>query len=108
MTGGGWSGADRGAGWLRRRTLVVERAGRGEPRAHAGRVELPLAHDDWPAFLAEDDRGTRPAAGTGTTAAETTAAETAAAETAVTARTTRTGPAPVEDPDRPSRLRLVG
>ncbi len=36
VTGGGWSGADRGAGWLRRRTLVVERAGRGEPRAPRG------------------------------------------------------------------------
>lgn len=99
VTGGGWSGADRGAGWLRRRTLVVERAGRGgAARPTRLEVELPLVHEDWPAFLAEDDRGTRPAAGTGATAAET----------AVTARTTRTGPAPVEDPDRPSRLRLVG
>ncbi|UTT57842.1 hypothetical protein [Cellulosimicrobium cellulans] len=104
VTGGGWSGADRGAGWLRRRTLVVERAGRGgAARPVRLEVELPLLHEDWPAFLAEDARGTRPAAGTGATAAETTAAETA-----VTARTTRTGPAPVEDPDRHSRLRLVG
>lgn len=95
VTGGGWSGADRGAGWLRRRTLVVERAGRGgAARPTRLEVELPLVHEDWPAFLAEDARGTRPAAGTGATAA-------GAAETAhETAR--------ADDPDRPSRLRLVG
>lgn len=95
VTGGGWSGADRGAGWLRRRTLVVERAGRGgAARPTRLEVELPLVHEDWPAFLAEDARGTRPAAGTGATAAGTaeTAHETARAD----------------DPDRPSRLRLVG
>jgi hypothetical protein len=56
VTGGGWSGADRGAGWLRRRTLVVERAGRGgAARPTLLEVELPLAHDDWPAFLAEPE-----------------------------------------------------
>ncbi|WP_415296194.1 hypothetical protein [Cellulosimicrobium sp. SJTW-1] len=95
VTGGGWSGADRGAGWLRRRTLVVERAGRGgAARPVRLEVELPLGHEDWPAFLAEDARGPRPAAGTGAIAAGT-------AETAhETAR--------VDDPDRPSRLRLVG
>ncbi|MFE6235089.1 hypothetical protein [Cellulosimicrobium sp. NPDC057862] len=90
VTGGGWSGADRGAGWLRRRSLVVERAGRGgAARPTRVEVELPLAHEDWPAFLAEDARGTRPAA------------ETGAADA---------GPVPahVDDPDRPSRLRLVG
>lgn len=90
VTGGGWSGADRGAGWLRRRTLVVERAGRGgAARPTRVEVELPLAHEDWPAFLAEDARGTRPAV------------ETGAADA---------GPVPahVDDPDRPSRLRLVG
>ncbi|WP_144723404.1 hypothetical protein [Cellulosimicrobium sp. TH-20] len=95
VTGGGWSGADRGAGWLRRRTLVVERAGRGgAARPTRLEVELPLVHEDWPAFLAEDARGTRPAVGTGATAAGTaeTAHETARAD----------------DPDRPSRLRLVG
>lgn len=95
VTGGGWSGADRGAGWLRRRTLVVERAGRGgAARPTRLEVELPLVHEDWPAFLAEDARGTRPAAGTGAIAAGTaeTAHETARAD----------------DPDRPSRLRLVG
>ncbi|MBN0039633.1 hypothetical protein JN535_05510 [Cellulosimicrobium cellulans] len=54
VTGGGWSGADRGAGWLRRRTLAVERAGRGgAARPVRVEVELPLAHEDWPAFLTE-------------------------------------------------------
>ncbi|KLN34417.1 hypothetical protein FB00_12030 [Cellulosimicrobium funkei] len=86
VTGGGWSGADRGAGWLRRRTLVVERAGRGgAARPTRVEVELPLAHEDWPAFLAEDVRGTRPDA-----------------EAVVT------DAGRVDDPDRPSRLRLVG
>ncbi|MFF2267156.1 hypothetical protein ACFVTZ_02755 [Cellulosimicrobium cellulans] len=88
VTGGGWSGADRGAGWLRRRTLVVERAGRGSAaRPTRVEVELPLAHEDWPAFLAEDALGTRPDAEVGVA-----------------------GPVPahVDDPDRPSRLRLVG
>ncbi|WP_163187368.1 hypothetical protein [Cellulosimicrobium sp. SL-1] len=95
VTGGGWSGADRGAGWLRRRTLVVERAGRGGAARPARlEVELPLVHEDWPAFLAEDARGTRPAAGTGATVAGA----------AVTAHET----ARADDPDRPSRLRLVG
>jgi hypothetical protein len=103
VTGGGWSGADRGAGWLRRRTLVVERAGRGGAARPARlEVELPLVHEDWPAFLAEDARGTRPAAGTGATVAETAAtAHEAAHGTAV-------GPARADDPDRPSPLRLVG
>ncbi|QJW36607.1 hypothetical protein [Cellulosimicrobium protaetiae] len=56
VTGGGWSGADRGAGWLRRRTLVVERAGRGgAARPTRVEVDLPLAHEDWPAFLAEPE-----------------------------------------------------
>ncbi|MDF2805985.1 MAG: hypothetical protein K0S43_931 [Cellulosimicrobium sp.] len=90
VTGGGWSGADRGAGWLRRRTLVVERAGRGgAARPTRVEVELPLAHEDWPAFLAEDARGTGPDA------------EAVVADA---------GPVParVDDPDRPSRLRLVG
>ncbi len=107
VTGGGWSGADRGAGWLRRRTLVVERAGRGgAARPVRVEVELPFAHEDWPAFLAEDARGTRPAAGTGATVAETAAT---AHETAhETAHGTAVGPARVDDPDRPSRLRLVG
>ncbi|WP_244286178.1 hypothetical protein [Cellulosimicrobium cellulans] len=88
VTGGGWSGADRGAGWLRRRTLVVERAGRGgAARPTRVEVELPLAHEDWPAFLAEGARGTRPDAEVGVA-----------------------GPVPahVVDPDRPSPLRLVG
>lgn len=103
VTGGGWSGADRGAGWLRRRTLVVERAGRGgAARPVRVEVELPFAHEDWPAFLAEDARGTRPAAGTGATVAET------AATAHETAHGTAVGPARVDDPDRPSRLRLVG
>jgi len=54
VTGGAWSGADRGAGWLRRRTLVVDRVGRGgAARPVRVEVELPLAHEDWPAFLAE-------------------------------------------------------
>lgn len=111
VTGGGWSGADRGAGWLRRRTLVVERAGRGgAARPVRVEVELPLAHDDWPAFLAEDAHGTRRAAGTGATVAETaaTAHETAHATAPETAHGTAVGPARVDDPDRPSRLRLVG
>ncbi|QUC00540.1 hypothetical protein [Cellulosimicrobium cellulans] len=99
VTGGGWSGADRGAGWLRRRTLVVERAGRGGAARPARlEVELPLGYEDWPAFLAEDARGPRPAAGTGAVAAGT----------AETAHETVVGPTRADDPDRPSRLRLVG
>ncbi len=88
VTGGGWSGADRGAGWLRRRTLVVERAGRGgAARPARVEVELPLGHDDWPAFVAEDARAATPG-------------------TAATGAVPR--PARVDDPGRPSRLRLVG
>ncbi|MGM7421508.1 hypothetical protein [Cellulosimicrobium sp. CpK407] len=103
VTGGGWSGADRGAGWLRRRTLVVERAGRGGAARPARlEVELPLVHEDWPAFLAEDVRGTRPAAGAGATVAETAATAHEAAHG------TAAGPVRADDPDRPSRLRLVG
>ncbi|MBE9928279.1 hypothetical protein G8C93_20585, partial [Cellulosimicrobium cellulans] len=105
VTGGGWSGADRGAGWLRRRTLVVERAGRGgAARPTRLEVELPLVHEDWPAFLAEDARGTRPATGTGTGATVAGTAETAHE----TAHGSTAGPARADDPDRPSRLRLVG
>ncbi|MCB7137314.1 hypothetical protein [Cellulosimicrobium marinum] len=56
VTGGAWTGADHGAGWLRRRTLQVERAGRaGAPRPARVEVELPFAHRDWPAHLVEQD-----------------------------------------------------
>ncbi|MFI2704692.1 hypothetical protein [Cellulosimicrobium composti] len=93
VTGGAWSGADHGAGWLRRRTLVVERAGRGgAARPVRVEVELPLVHDDWPAFLAQDARDAAPPA----------------ADDAP--RVVPGGPVPAraDDPDRPSRLRLVG
>ncbi|OLT55228.1 hypothetical protein [Cellulosimicrobium sp. CUA-896] len=54
VTGGAWSGADRGAGWLRRRTLHVERAGRaGAARPARLEVELPVGRAGWPAYLLE-------------------------------------------------------
>ncbi|WP_203231481.1 hypothetical protein [Cellulosimicrobium composti] len=93
VTGGAWSGADHGAGWLRRRTLVVERAGRGgAARPVRVEVELPLVHDDWPAFLAQDARDAAPPA----------------ADDAPRAVPGGPVPARADDPDRPSRLRLVG
>jgi hypothetical protein len=56
VTGGAWSGAHHGAGWLRRRTLRVERAGRaGAARPARLEVELPLGRRDWPAYLVERD-----------------------------------------------------
>lgn len=59
VTGGAWSGADHGAGWLRRRTLRVERAGRaGAARPARLEVELPLGRRDWPAYLVERDGAT--------------------------------------------------
>ena len=93
VTGGAWSGADHGAGWLRRRTLVVERAGRGgAARPVRVEVELPLVQDDWPAFLAQDARDAAPPA----------------ADDAPRAVPGGPVPARADDPDRPSRLRLVG
>src|SRR5690606_27737622 len=93
VTGGAWSGADHGAGWLRRRTLVVERAGRGgAARPVRVEVDLPLVHDDWPAFLAQAARDAAPPA----------------ADDAPRAVPGGTVPARAADPDRPSRLRLVG
>ncbi|MBD5787264.1 hypothetical protein IF650_13885 [Cellulosimicrobium terreum] len=54
VTGGSWTGADHGAGWLRQRTLTVERAGRsGASRPVRVEVELPLDRSDWPAYLRE-------------------------------------------------------
>lgn len=54
VTGGTWSGADRGAGWLRRRTMRVERAGRaGAARPVRLEVELPVGRAGWPAYLLE-------------------------------------------------------
>ncbi|MBD8077625.1 hypothetical protein [Cellulosimicrobium arenosum] len=56
VTGGSWTGVDHGAGWLRRRTLTVERAGRsGAARPVRVEVELPLDRSDWPAYLREQE-----------------------------------------------------
>ncbi|MFC8921660.1 hypothetical protein [Cellulosimicrobium sp. NPDC057127] len=56
VTGGTWSGADHGAGWLRRRTLRVERAGRaGASRPVRLEVELPVSRAGWPAYLVEQE-----------------------------------------------------
>ncbi|WP_435736138.1 hypothetical protein V5D56_15240 [Cellulosimicrobium sp. PMB13] len=83
VTGGAWSGADHGAGWLRRRTLRVERAGRaGAARPVHLEVELPLGRRDWPAYLVERD--------------------------SATAADRRTADDPVALTQRADRLRLVG
>jgi len=61
VTGGAWSGADQGAGWLRRRTLQVERAGRARAARPARlEVELPVGRAGWPAHLVEDAAGPDP------------------------------------------------
>lgn len=59
---GSWTGVDRGAGWLRRRTLLVERTGRaGAGRRLVARVELPLGVD--PLAALEADCGVGPSSG---------------------------------------------
>ncbi|WP_265523582.1 hypothetical protein [Oerskovia flava] len=60
---GTWTGVDRGAGWLRRRTVLVERAGRaGAARAVRLEVEVPLDLGPAPRYLtgSRADPRTRP------------------------------------------------
>ncbi len=46
---GSWAGTDGGAGWLRRRTMLIERTGRASAaRVEHLEVELPLGGEDLP------------------------------------------------------------